>query len=85
MSIQGGAADVVMAAMIKLWENPRFKELGWKMLLQVHDELICEGPAESVEEAQAIVVKMMQSPFSRPLEVELVVDAKHADTWYKAK
>ena len=35
---QGGAADVVAAAMIKLNNHKRFREIGWVMILQVHDE-----------------------------------------------
>ena len=38
--IQGGAADIVIAAMIKIAKNERLKELGWKLLMQIHDELI---------------------------------------------
>lgn len=38
--IQGGAADIVIASMNKIWENERLKELGWKLLMQIHDELI---------------------------------------------
>lgn len=38
--IQGGAADVVIAAMVKLSKNQKIKELGFKILLQIHDEVI---------------------------------------------
>lgn len=61
--IQGSAADIVMAAMIGIHNNERLKSLGWKMVLQVHDEVILEGPKESVEEATQIVVHCMQHPF----------------------
>lgn len=83
--IQGGAADVVMKAMLLLHEEPRFKELGWKILLQIHDEIIAEGPEESAQEALEIVKHTMANPFKKPLRVELVVDAKIGDTWYEAK
>ena len=53
--IQGSAADVVMMAMLKLWRNEKLKQLGWKMLLQIHDEVILEGPKESRDEALAEV------------------------------
>jgi DNA polymerase I len=33
--IQGGAADIAMAAMIKLVRNEKLKRMGWKLLLQV--------------------------------------------------
>ena len=52
-----------------------------------------EGPRDSVEEAQQLVVQCMERPFNgrNPLGsaaqggVDLVVDAKHADTWLEAK
>jgi DNA polymerase I-like protein with 3'-5' exonuclease and polymerase domains len=57
--------------------------------MQVHDEVILEGDRGSADEAMRIVVACMRSPFAgnveRPLLVDLMVDAKHADTWYDAK
>ena len=51
--------------------------------------MILEGPRETASEARARVVECMRSPFSgldpKPLQVDLVVDAKFADTWYEAK
>jgi len=38
--IQGGAADIVIASMVKIVKNQRLKDLGWKLLMQIHDELI---------------------------------------------
>jgi len=49
--IQGSAADVVMMAMLKLWRSEVLNRLGWKLLLQIHDEVILEGPKESKDEA----------------------------------
>ena len=86
--IQGSAADIVMMAMIKLWTSPVLKELGWKLLLQIHDEVILEGPKESRDAAMAEVMKCMENPYDsvlQPLKVHLDVDAKSADSWYKAK
>jgi len=42
--IQGGAADVAMMAMNLINENELLKKLGWILMLQVHDEVILEGP-----------------------------------------
>jgi DNA polymerase-1 len=87
--IQGSAADVATAAMLRINANEELRELGWRLLLQVHDEVILEGPQESAERAERIVVDCMRSPFSgaiaNPLLVELAVDSKHATTWYDAK
>ncbi|KAK0602253.1 hypothetical protein LWI29_031785 [Acer saccharum] len=85
--VQGSAADVAMCAMIEISKNTRLKELGWKLLLQIHDEVILEGPSESAEVAKAIVEECMSKPFNGKniLKVDLNVDAKCAQNWYDAK
>ncbi|VAH38191.1 unnamed protein product [Triticum turgidum subsp. durum] len=85
--VQGSAADVAMCAMIEIERNTRLKELGWTLLLQVHDEVILEGPSESADVAKAIVVECMSKPFygTNILSVDLAVDAKCAQNWYAAK
>jgi DNA polymerase-1 len=35
--IQGGAADIVIAAMVKIHYNEELKKMGWKLLMQIHD------------------------------------------------
>ena len=87
--IQGSAADIATAAMLKLSRDERLMDMGWRLLLQVHDEMILEGPKETAEEARAVVVNCMRNPFNddieNPLRVELAVDSKYAETWYDAK
>ncbi|KHN38292.1 DNA polymerase I [Glycine soja] len=85
--VQGSAADVAMCAMLQISKNKRLKELGWKLLLQVHDEVILEGPTESAEVAKSIVVECMSKPFNGKniLKVDLSVDAKCAQNWYSGK
>ena len=55
------------------------------MLLQIHDEIIAEGPEETAAEAKALIVSLMEAPFPHPLRVALTVDANLEKTWYKAK
>ena len=86
--IQGGAADVAMLAMIKINTDKRLKELGWILLLQVHDEVMLEGPEETAEDAYKIVTDIMQAPWDIGLPktlVELLVDGSFERTWYDAK
>ncbi|GAB2243457.1 hypothetical protein Droror1_Dr00020232 [Drosera rotundifolia] len=85
--VQGSAADVAMCAMLEISKNQRLKDLGWKLLLQVHDEVILEGPTGSAEEAKALVIACMSKPFDGKniLNVDLAVDAKCAQNWYDAK
>uniref|UniRef100_A0A7S4EZM0 DNA-directed DNA polymerase family A palm domain-containing protein n=1 Tax=Chrysotila carterae TaxID=13221 RepID=A0A7S4EZM0_CHRCT len=86
--IQGGAADIMTLAMLKLKKSEKLKELGYTLILQVHDEVMLEGPEESGEEAMKEVVACMREPFDKHLPsllVELAVDAKCARTWFEAK
>ncbi|EKX35753.1 hypothetical protein GUITHDRAFT_79451 [Guillardia theta CCMP2712] len=71
--IQGGAADVVVMAMLNIWRNEEIRARGWKMVLQIHDEVILEGPEDHAEEVFRIVKKCMENPFPRPLLVDLPV------------
>lgn len=87
--IQGGAADIAMMAMNKINQNQKLKELGWILLLQIHDEVILEGPEETAEEAFEVVIDCMENPWVIGLNktaVPLLVDGsfKHK-TWYDAK
>ena len=56
---QGSAADVVMLGMLRLWRSDVLKKLGWKLLLQIHDEVILEGPKESRDEVSVMYVCMI--------------------------
>lgn len=87
--IQGGAADVAMMAMNKINNNEKLQRLGWILLMQIHDEVILEGPEETAEEAFEEVIKCMEAPWVLGLEktsVPLLVDGsyKHKN-WYEAK
>jgi DNA polymerase I-like protein with 3'-5' exonuclease and polymerase domains len=87
--IQGGAADVAMIAMIKINSNEKLKRLGWVLLMQIHDEVILEGPEETAEEAFAEVINNMEAPWVFGLDktaVPLLVDGSHVyKNWYDAK
>jgi len=87
--IQGGAADIAMMAMNKINDSPKLKQLGWVMLLQVHDEVILEGPEETAEEAFKEVIRCMEEPWVfglDPTAVPLIVDGSYTHTtWYDAK
>jgi DNA polymerase-1 len=87
--IQGGAADIAMMAMNKINDSQKLKDLGWILLLQIHDEVILEGPEETAEEAFKEVLECMQNPWTLGLDktaVPLLVDGSYTHkTWYEAK
>ena len=83
--LQGGAADVVNRAMVKLSRNDRLVHLGWKQILQIHDEIILEGPEESTQEALHLVTKIMENPLDEPLLIKLEIACNSGKSWYDAK
>ncbi len=70
--IQGTAADLIKLAMIRIHELLAGDDRGFRMLLQVHDELVFESPASELEALAAIVVPAMEgvADFSVPLKVD---------------
>jgi DNA polymerase-1 len=80
--IQGGAADIIKRAMIRLPKALHDTGLAAKMLLQVHDELIFEVPDAEVDDTTALVKRVMEG--AAHLDVPLVVDAGSGPTWAEA-
>lgn len=81
--IQGSAADVIKQAMIEMDIALEREGLQSKMILQVHDELIFEAPAEELEKLMELVPEVMESAVK--LNVPLKVDIASGDTWYDTK
>ena len=79
MPIQGGAADIMKLAMIRMHRRMAEEALRARMLLQVHDELVFEAPVDELELLQDIVLQEM--PLALELSVPLKVDLKTGYTW----
>jgi len=77
--VQGGAADIVKLAMLKLRKRLQKEDYGARVLLQVHDELVLQGRPEAAEEVSALVRETMESAVS--LDVPLKVDLGVGDNW----
>ncbi len=59
--LQGSAADIIRRAMIRIEPELKKDKLKAQMLLQVHDELIFEVPADEVERTLPVIKSVMQS------------------------
>jgi DNA polymerase-1 len=79
MPIQGGAADIMKQAMILVDGALRDAGLRSRMLLQVHDELLLEAPAEEVDVLIPLLRERMGA--AEALKVPLEVDVKVGDNW----
>lgn len=81
--IQGSAADILKKAMIDLYRYLKKHHKASKIILQVHDELILEVPANELKEMEEIVPKMMAEAVS--LKVTLETSCDVGKTWYDLK
>jgi DNA polymerase-1 len=79
---QGGAAEIIKRAMVRLPRALRDAGLKARMLLQVHDELVFEVPEAEVEATSAIVRQIMESVAT--LRVPLSVDIGQGHSWAEA-
>jgi DNA polymerase-1 len=80
--IQGGAADIIKRAMVRIPAALAEAGLSAKMLLQVHDELVFEVAEAEVEDTRALVTGIMESVAQ--LDVPLTVDTGTGPNWEEA-
>jgi DNA polymerase-1 len=80
--LQGGAADIIKTAMIRLPDALVAAKLKSKMLLQVHDELLFEVPDKEIDKTKDVARKVMES--AATLSVPLVVETGVGDNWASA-
>jgi DNA polymerase-1 len=80
--LQGGAADIIKRAMIRLPGALTAAKLKAKMLLQVHDELLFEVPEKELDKTKDVTRKIMEG--AAALTVPLVVETGVGDNWAAA-
>ena len=82
MPIQGTAADIIKLAMVNVYNRLKAEGLESKLILQVHDELICECPVHEAQRAAELLSEEMSG--AAKLSVPLTVDAKIGHSWAEA-
>ena len=80
--VQGSAADLVKLAMVRVHAALRERALRSRLVLQIHDELLLDCPAEEVAEVSALVREAMENAL--PLAVPLKVDVGSGPNWLAA-
>ena len=81
--IQGTAADIIKLAMVRATRALADAGLETRLVLQIHDELLFEGPAAEVDEAAKIAEREMVDAFE--LDPPLAVDVGIGPDWLAAK
>lgn len=80
--LQGGAADIIKKAMVRLSQTLANSGLKARMILQVHDELLFEVPDEEAEQLAQHVQREMEQAVS--LDVALSVETGIGQSWSDA-
>jgi DNA polymerase I len=83
MPIQGGNADLIKIAMIRIQHAIEEMHLKTRMILQVHDELVFEVPVEELERIKNLVKNLMEGVVK--LDVPIKVEMKVGKNWYEAE
>ncbi|MDQ2622969.1 MAG: DNA polymerase, partial [Actinomycetota bacterium] len=81
--IQGTAADIIKIAMIKTHAALVDQGLSSRLVLQIHDELLFEGPAEEADAVIELACREMIGAYD--LDPPLEVDAGSGPDWLSAK
>ena len=81
--IQGSAADIIKLAMNAVQDELERRGLRSRLLVQVHDELVLEVPADEREEVETLLKDTMEHIVT--LSVPLVVDIHCGRNWEEAK
>ncbi|MBW7905800.1 MAG: DNA polymerase I [Phycisphaerae bacterium] len=81
--VQGSAADLIKVAMVQLHRRIERDRLPLRMLLQVHDELVCEAPSAEAEAMARVVAEVMGGAME--MSVPLKVETHVGENWLEAK
>ena len=81
--LQGTAADLIKLAMIEIDRRLIAQDFRTRMILQVHDELLFEGPENELPRLAPLVKTCMEQV--HPLRVPLLVDIKAGPNWRDMK
>lgn len=80
--IQGGAADIIKRAMIKIASKLAEGQYKTKMLLQVHDELIFEAPEDEIDKVKELIKTTMESVVN--FDIPFIAEVGIGHNWAEA-
>lgn len=80
--IQGGAADIIKIAMVRIFERFKTEGIKSKMIMQVHDELNFDVVPEELERVQTIVLDEMKNAYCG--RVAMIPSSGSAVNWLEA-
>jgi len=89
---QSSAAFIIKCCLVTIVQDEYLASIGYRLLLQVHDEIVGEAPEQYAEQAAERIAHILENPFEMfpeldqfALDVPLTADVKICDNWAQAK
>ena len=79
--IQGSAGTQTKIALVKIFNNKEFRELGGRIILIIHDEIICQCPIPNIKRCSEILADTMSNAIP-DCKIPFPVDIETSIRWY---
>ena len=80
--IQGSAASLSKLAMIAIYKNQELRDLGFKTLYVIHDEIAGQCPKENADRVAELLKNTMIDSAAEICSVRMKVDTYEINHWY---
>lgn len=80
--IQGSAATLTKKAMVAIDRSKELNELGFRLLIPIHDELLGECPVENAERVEQLLSQTMIEAAADDCDVTMKCDPYCVNRWY---
>ena len=80
--IQGSSASMTKQAMLNIYNDEELNRLGFRLLINVHDELIGECPKENAKECAKRLEEVMKNAAKEKCSCPFKCDADISSKWY---
>ena len=82
--VQGGAATLTKLALIEIYNDKRFSDIGARLVNTVHDEILVEVPVENSKVAEQYLSEDMINSAKRVVkDVPMKTDTYNVRAWYE--
>lgn len=81
-SVQGSAADMSKKAIVRINEDEELRDLGFQMLVPVHDEILGQCPLANAKKCKELFTYDMEHCAEDRVPLEIKVDPTCSFAWY---
>lgn len=81
-TIQGSAATLTKKAMVDIYNNKELKDLGFRLLIPIHDELLGECPIVNKDKVEKLLSETMINAAKGTISTPMKCDPYVVNRWY---